>query len=376
MKVLHITNWYRSIENPHKVPFIKEHFDALNLYAEGKIIHIEVQQSIDHFFKFTHEKISPTEESFILKTTLKKWFFIEWLSFFLLKYVLIKRNYKSYDVINVHTGYPLLTRLFNYSTFKKPALIIEHWTAFHYNFNLPKTTNKLDRIKKIYQQNIPLITVSDRLKKDIEEFCGYPQNSYILPNVVDSKYFFYTEKDNPNNTPIFFMLNYWRTIKSPFEIFDGFKAFLEHSPKAVLRVGGYGPLWTKMEEFVKKNQLEKNIILLGPLDKPTIGKEMRNATAFVHAADYETFSVVCAEAISCGCPVFVNQLDAVGEFIHSENGYLKPNSEKWIALFSKIDQFDFNRKSISEEAKSKFSQKVVGELYYKYNQEVISKYFV
>jgi len=42
LKILHITNWYFSRTNPHRVHFIKEYFEALNQYTEGQLVHIEV----------------------------------------------------------------------------------------------------------------------------------------------------------------------------------------------------------------------------------------------------------------------------------------------------------------------------------------------
>jgi glycosyltransferase involved in cell wall biosynthesis len=222
-----------------------------------------------------------------------------------------------------------------------------------------------------------LITVSDALRTDIEEFSGCEQkNAYVVPNVVDAELFFYDpERKKGDASPVFFMLNYWRRIKSPFVLFEAFRAFLEEEPGAVLRVGGYGPLWEEMERYVHEKGLEERIQLIGRLSKGQVASEMQNADAFVHAASYETFSVVSAEALCCGTPVGVTHLPALTEFIHEKNGVLVREGEDWRKVFSKLLEIkrEESPERIAKEARESFSAAAVGERYYNVLKELLQK---
>lgn len=360
MKILHITNWYFSKSHPYKAPFIKEHYNAINQYTDGKLVHVEVLDSRDKLISFKYDKLSDREESFIVTSRIKKWFVKELLSTLLLVYVLYKKRKFKYEQVIVHEAYPLLTYYHLWKLFiQKPIAIIEHWTAFHYNFNLPKETKKLNRIKRIFQRKIPLITVSNRLRKDIEEFCKSPINAKVIPNVVNSDTFFF-DSENDLGEKTFFMVNYWRHIKNPSPILNAFKIYVKEFPSAKLRIGGYGPLWPTIEGFVSENHLENVIKLLGPLNKKAIANELKKASALLHTAEYETFSVVCAEAISCGCPVIVKNLEAVSEFINEENGVFVNSDDEWLDTLRRFESKKYNRKLIAKSANSKFDSKVVG----------------
>lgn len=371
IKVLHITNWYHSKEKPYKVPFIKEHFEALNLFTDGILAHVEVSFSKKEMLKFNKRKISKNEESYIVHSSIKSWFLKELISTLLLLFVLFTKKYRRYDIIIFHVGYPNLT-YYHYikKIIRKPIVIIEHWTAFHNNFNMSATSTKLDRIKNIYRQNISLLTVSNQLKIDIEKFSNHKQTKYIIPNVVDSELFFYDKTVKRANEQ-FFMVNYWREIKSPFQILNAFEKLVKTNSTAQLRIAGYGPLWKQIENFVEEKNLNLNITLLGRLEKFEIALEMQKASAFLHAAKYETFSVVCAEAICCGCPVIVSDLDAVKEFINDSNGKIVYHSTDWLSILKEYNIENFNSEKIAGDAYSKFNRNVVGNMFNRYLENIL-----
>lgn len=357
------------------VPFIKEHFEALSRFTNGYLLHVEVKQVPGRLLSIRHEQVSETEESYIAFTSINIWRIIEIVSLVLLLFAISKHGVKRYDIINFHVGYPNLT-YFNIvkKLIRKPFILIEHWTAFHYEFNMTKGTMKLDRIRNIYRQQFPLVVVSKWLGADIEQFAQCPQERLkVIPNVVDSSVFYY-DPGIPAARRTFFMVNYWRDIKDPFPVLRAFSQYLERRPDAELRIGGYGPLWNRIVDFVKVNRLERKIILLGKLRKSQIADEMRKATALVHHADYETFSVVCAESVSCGCPVIINYLEAVAEFIDDSNGILIRPDESYLEVLLQFNPASFDRSEIARNAHARFNPDKVGRDYYEFNLQVSSEF--
>lgn len=369
MKILHITNWYYSEKEPYKVPFIKEHIEALNLFADNTLVHVEVQDDNEFYWKRVEGTHSNWESFNLLKTRKIPWKIKEYLSSRLLLQILKEHKVNDkYDVLNIHTAYPLCTNINKLlQKVNIPIVFTEHWTAFSFNFNLPENAKSLDTIRNIYQKGIPIISVSEMLAKDIKRFSRCKSLNYnIVPNVVRSDVFSFEAKELERN-PTFFMVNYWRDIKSPFVVFEAFEKILVDYPNAQLRVGGYGPLWDKMESFVKKQKLENNIKLLGRLEKNQIAKELQGITAFVHAAKFETFSVVTAEALMCGTPVIVSNLPCIAEYVDETNGILVNedlNNWKDVLKQSIENQDVYDRRQISESIKAKFSQEAVGRKYF------------
>jgi L-malate glycosyltransferase len=377
MKILHITNWYQSKKEPFKVPFIKEHVEALNLFCQNDLYHLEVQDDGEFFYNTQKGSFSDWEHYRIIKTKKIPWRIKEYLSSKLLLNTFKSLNVnEKYDLINIHTAYPLCAEIDKILSYLKiPLVFTEHWTAFSFNFNLPEKSKSLDRIRKIYQRRVPIITVSDFLGQEIKRFSQNPNlNYFVVPNVVNEEIFNFKNKPVSDN-PTFFMVNYWREIKNPFPAFEAFEKLLVDFPNAKLRVGGYGPLWKKMKDFVAEKGLGNHIQLLGGLSKSQIADEMQGITAFLHAARFETFSVVCAEALLCGTPVVVSNLACVAEYLDKDSGILveKDFYQAMQEIIRNIEKFD--RKAIAQKYHSKFSKQAVGGVYFETLNKLHARFF-
>ena len=362
-KILHITNWYPNRWNQNEAGFIKEHFDACKKYVEQELWHVQVRNE-GALFRLYLGDYSENEHYIVLDTRVRIWRLQEILTFLLLVILRVKLGKKWWDVADVHIAYPLLrfTKIFRY-LFGRSVVITEHWSAYRNNFFLPYMNKAAKRIAKIFSYEIPVIAVSRALMGDIVQFAGhdnFPQ--HIIPNVVDPATF-YPEIHARNNALIFLMVASWAPIKRPFLVMKAFVELLHDLPEAKLRIVGSGAQFSEMREFVLDNRLENSIELLGAMDKAGIGREMRQADCFLHASEYETFSVVCAEALSCGLPVIASNVGGIPEFVNSKNGILVENThEDWISALRKFVDYGikFEREEIVLRNKEKFDPYVIG----------------
>jgi glycosyltransferase involved in cell wall biosynthesis len=250
-------------------------------------------------------------------------------------------------VVNVHIAYPLLRFPLRFKKlFGNNVVITEHWSAYHSGFNLPKEGKAKARIAQIFAHGIPVIAVSRALMEDIVRFAGradFPK--HVIPNVVDPDIFYPDAHILGGDAPVFLMVGNWAAIKRPLLILEAFSELLGEFPEAQLRVAGYGTQWEAMTGFVEQRGLE-------------------SATAFLHASDYETFSVVCAEALCCGTPVIASDVGAIPELLEDGNGVLVKNtSTDWHAALRNLLRNPSHRPrlSISTRAKRHFSPAQVGE---------------
>jgi len=365
LKVLHITNWYPSKPTPQSAPFIKKQIEALSQFTENSIWHIEIKRGEFNLNRGSNDNGS---QYWIIYLPFEIWRINEWISFCMVLWILLKENTRKYDVINFHVAYPncIYIRLLN-KFIHCPIVITEHWSAYHFNFG---TKKKLHRVQRIFRQEIPVITVSKALGKDIKEFSGADFPVFILPNVVRTEIFHYDPeiKKKPN---VFFMVSQWKWPKDPFTVIKGWPKILEILPDAVLRIGGYGPQLVEMQNIVKTLKLENCITLLGHLKPEKIAEEMNQAYVLIHLSEYETFSIVCAEAISCGTPVIASKVGGIPEVVGDDGILINGSSiQDWIIAMQYITKKPIK---ISSDP-NRFSTNVVGQQYYKVLQKVISAF--
>jgi glycosyltransferase involved in cell wall biosynthesis len=362
LKVLHITNWYPNKFNKNEAKWINDHIKALSTKSDNEVIHFQISPG-EEFKKFKYNK--KNFRQILIKVPFEKWYFIEFIYFFFLFYlVVIKGYFKKFDIVNFHIAYPMLTYWHWIKKHVKiPIVITEHWSAYHYNFEVKKS---LPRIQKIFQQNIPVITVSEALKNDIQNFSKSKFPSYIIPNVVNNEIFF--PLHNSEREDFYFMISQWKKPKSPLVVM---KAFLESKQpdKRKLIIGGYGPQWDEMVEFVVQNNAQSKIKLIGQLEQEDIAKNMQKCHAFLHPSNYETFSVVCAEAVSCGAYVIAPNVGGIPEVVGKQGLLLRDNNlNSWKkALEDAPSQF-------SIDIKDRFSPDKIGQEYCKILQRLVDEF--
>ncbi|WMN12185.1 glycosyltransferase [Marivirga salinae] len=355
LKILHITNWYPNHINEYEALWIQKHIKSLDNRCENFVIHFEILG--ENGFEVIKKKSNSLCQT-IIKLPFGSWLIKELTYFLFVFYIfIVKRTHKKYDIINFHVAYPMLTFWHWIQRWvKKPVVITEHWSAYHFNFG---TKKKLPRIRRIFQQNIPVISVSNALSNDIKQFAQSNFPTYVVHNIVDEK-IFYPDK-NFKKENYFFAVSQWKPPKNPLVVMD---AFLSSSISDTyqLKIGGYGVLWNKMKNFVIENKAENKIILLEELTSHEIAYHMKKCKAFLHPSDYETFSVVCAEAVSCGAFVIAPNIGGLPEVIGS-NGQLLDQwkKEDWMEALQ--------RTSVSPPKSSKyinsFGRKKIGLQYYK-----------
>lgn len=371
LKILHITNWYPYTDNPTSALWIKRHIEALPIDCINKIYHLEIKNGRLSIHLGMNQDGSYYR---IFNLPLGFWRLIELISFLNIL-IIIRSNRKSnIDLINFHIAYPNCTYLHLIKKwFKYPIVITEHWSGYHYNFNIPDP-RKRRRIQRIYKNDTPVIAVSRALMKDIKDFSGAQFPGYVVHNIVDTNIFRYaTVKDRSDS---FLMISQWKWPKDPFTVLKAWQLVKDQLPNAILNIGGYGPQYEQLNEMIIELELQKHVFLIGLLNSNQIAHEMRKSKAFIHCSNYETFSVVCAEALCCGTPVIASKVGGIKEFVNKSNGILvEDNSPD--SFFGSILDFEeeskyFDRKKISNDAIAKFSEKKIGKDYFSALKQVIS----
>jgi len=375
-KILHISSWYPNKWDDLEGIFVKEQYKVFSKVTDGHMLNVQVRSG-EYLCRYAYVEYSENEEGYYLFTRIKSQKIIELLTTFLLLYAVYKANFKKYDILHFHIAYPLLTY---YSWWKKiiktPLLVSEHWSAYHFNFYMPWETKKLDRIKGIFRQQIPLITVSTSLLEDIQKFSNtkdFPTK--VIPNVIDQKCFYFDESFVPNDIVTFFAVNNWRKIKNPFPMLEGFAKVHHKNIDFKLLFGGYGEELSKMQNFIKKQGFLDKVTFLGKMTKEEIASTLQKSDAYLFSSIYETFSVVCAQALVCGVPLVGPKLSAIKEYADTKS-YLaleENNVKEW---GEKIEFFinhrnSYHREEIANKANDYLSNENIAKQY----KEILDAWF-
>ncbi|MFB6258568.1 MAG: glycosyltransferase [Flavobacteriales bacterium] len=379
-KILHITNWYPNQEAEKEALWIREHIASLEPFFENEVVHVELKPG--KAFK-RRKSLDEGVRSYSFEVPIRSWFLIELFSTLLLIYVLFaKSELKRVDLIDFHVAYPLCTHLHRFKKLLgRPVVITEHWSAYHFGFHTTKEWG-LRRIRNIFLKNdVGLITVSDALRKDIENFVGRKLRYYIVPNIIPFEDAYFPGRSlGEEGQYRFFMVGNWKPPKRPLLALQAFCEVFWRDPSAQLMIGGYGSQVEEVVAFVKKRERDADITFLGEMDRNAILGALQNADAFMLPSDHETFSVVCAEALSEGVPVIASKRGGIPEFVNEGNGILvetndpKNWSEALREFVRRKENGHFDPRRISEDARKRFGKDRVGELYRSVLEQEMAKF--
>ena len=91
------------------------------------------------------------------------------------------------------------------------------------------------------------------------------------------------------------------------------EAWASQCPPAPLRIAGGGQLLGDVQDAANVNPMVEH---LGPLDRPALLKQMRQARMLIFPSQvYENFPVTLVEAFACGLPVIASRVGAMAEIV-------------------------------------------------------------
>jgi len=122
--------------------------------------------------------------------------------------------------------------------------------------------------------------------------------------------------------------------------------------------------------------LLNNVISFENEKKPhEIAELMQQADCFLMFSNYESFSVVIAEALACGLPIIATDAGGISSELTNEYGkIIEPNDEAALqeAMLNMISHHTEYDKQLLSAYAAKFSYENVGNSYYKIYQEILN----
>lgn len=241
-------------------------------------------------------------------------------------YRYVVKRYGSFDLIHVHvltrTAVPaFLINLFTGT----PYIISEHWTRyFPENWGFTGVIRRvLTRI--IVRRAAAVTSVSDFLRSAMEN-CGLNNKRFvIIPNAIDTNLFSIAGNTNGTHRKrIIHVSNFHEKAKNIQGILRVIKVLREQrSDFDIVFIGGKEPCLCEAKKYASGLGLENpDVVFSGPLAADKLADAYRESVFLLMFSNFESFSIVIPEALSCGIPVLATAVGGIPEYFTPNAGRL------------------------------------------------------
>jgi glycosyltransferase involved in cell wall biosynthesis len=370
IKVLFLARWYPNKDSEMDGIFIKRHAQAVSLFCDVCVLYIHygtkkqktiVEYSIEDKIK----TIRVYPKSLQLKNGIFKNMNFLINSFKGMK--VIKKEFGRPDIVHVNVTLPMGILAVLLDIFKGiPYVVTEHFSEFTNQTKIIKKSFILNIILKRARQIIP---VSEYLEQSLK-FFYQTEKIIVIPNTIDTDIFF--SKNSINNRSKKQILVVSRLFDKTKNISGIIKAICEISnirEDFVLNIIGDGPDRNSLESLSIRLGISISFVIFrGYVPNSEIAKIMRESDFFILNSNYETFSVVCLEALSSGIPVISTRCGGPEEFINENVGILieKGNQQELIdSINYMLDNFNkYDAKMLHKYVENKFGLDIIGKRIY------------
>jgi L-malate glycosyltransferase len=373
MNILFLCSWYPTEHMPHAGLFIKEHACAIHKAGNNiKVIAIIIKPSN----KILTSEIRDFVDEYGINTTIillhTKHFNLAHYNFLLQLFYLnklikkiIKENKYKIDLVHSNVIFP--SGILGYLIAKKlqvPHVISEHWSRLNRMMKIPVFSYFC---KKVYLNSQRILPVSDFLKKNIQSHIPNIQSNkfHIIGNIVNPDLFRFVEKQTDTSDTIHFCaIATWAKKKTPDKLPELFIEALSILKSEIeinisLTMIGGGDRVDELHNLCQKMGISANFTR--HIEKEKIASFLQSANFFLHASTIETFSIVVAEALSCGTPVICSNVGALPELVNESNGVLCENTvDSWVEGIKKAMITPYDYKKIAESIGNKLNYHTIG----------------
>ena len=366
-RVLHVANWYPNPWDDVEGNFVKAQFDLFRQVTAARLVHVQVRQEGRAWLRMRCVELGDGATGHYLLTRFRRPRVQEFLTTALLLLVLVRMRAWRFDLLHFHIAWPLLAHAHLWRRlFRRPAVISEHWSAYHDGFYLPEGSPAHRRMQRPFRLGMPVIAVSRALLDDIRNFVRpSPVQGYVIPNVVPL--YGYTPRNR--EIPVLFAVNRWRPIKNPATLIDGLARAADRGARFQLVIGGFGDALEEMKQQVECSALAERTRFLGKMSRQEVAAQLARSDGYVFSSRYETFSVACAEALAAGVPLIGPRLSAIAEYAGPDDWeyVMAGDPESWAEavtrFLERLSSEGFDRSAIARRAADRFAPQAIQQNY-------------
>ena len=360
-RVLFLASWYPSRENKSLGNFVQRHAEAANQVSDVTVMYaISSEKSTS--IEFDRKDVHGVDTLIIYYPKVK-------IKLPIFKQVQSKKNYltalkqgflflnKDFDLVHLNEVFPAgLFALYLKKEYELNYVLTVHWTGYldHTKVyeRLPFYERRLH--KKIFANASLVLPVSDHLGKSLKKL-KLLSNYKVIPNVVDDKLFFPHEGIKELSSPRFLHVSSFdNKHKNVVGMLKAFKFLQDEKQPFTLHLiteGDKEIVWNLIHDLgIDDSRCDVK-------EKATpeeVAQAMRESDCFVLFSNYETFSVVLAEAWMSGIPAIYSKCGGLTEIANKDLGVQveKGNLHSLSNALQNFELTHFNKLKIVKESES------------------------
>jgi len=382
--ILFLTKWYPNNSDPQLGVFVRKHAKAVSTYCNVNVLYICANNTSD----ITYQTSVSAQQGFAEITIYYKKsrsvfkFFIHAYRYIQANRIGIQEVQKRLGVIDlIHVNVlnrPGLIALIIKKIKGIPYIVTEHWTGY-VSGNYKNNSLLKKWLTKIIIKNADAVTTVSKSLKEKMLSLGLHNNYIVVRNVIEN-----IELPLPSNNSKIKILTIADLVDSHKNISGIIKAISTVSKQNTsieYHIIGDGPdrlMLTKLSDSLELT--DKFIFFHGRHPNEYVYDFIKQIDFIVINSNYETFSVVAAEALANGKPVIATICGGPEEFITSDHGLLieKKNQQQLVqAIFTMLASYkNYNPQALNHYITTKFNYEVIGKQFYEIYKPIIKRFTV
>ncbi len=334
-KILFLPKWYPNRKDKFNGIFIERHAQAIAKHCKVAVLFV----GPDNLLQKKHELVHSMENnlnivrvyyknsdvgSSLLGKAIK---FIRYLQGFYLGLKFVKSDFGKPNLVHVHVlTRPGLIALLLKKINKIPYIITEHWSGYMPADGTYKGLLKKWSTKWVVKNAAHITCVSKHLAaamKDHELHGNYS----IIGNCIDPPVL--TNKVIPASMQAILIGNLEDREKNISPVIQALNALRDEFPELKLCIIGKGKDKENLVQLCHDLKLNDRVNFLDEVAHEAVLEYLVQSSFLILNSNFETFSVVAAEALACGTPVLATRSGGPEDFILPEFGKLiSPNSQE------------------------------------------------
>lgn len=359
--ILFLASWYPSKNNPTLGNFVQRHAETASIHSNVTALFITSSDLVE---EITIEKdvVNGVETviAYYPKITTKLPL-VRSLDKYKMYMQVSEQAFnsidKTFDLVHLNIAYPAgLFALWLKERMNINYVLSEHWTGYIPIKNDFSKLNYLQKWqhRKIFNNASAIFPVSSHLGDALKKL-GLIETYQVLPNVVNDK-LFYPAEEPPKRFRFIHISTFDDAHKNVSGMFRVFKKLQDDALDFEVHIVTEGPK-EDVINLAKTVGLDKERLIVDrALDQNGVAQALRSASCLVLFSNYETFSVVLAEAWMSGIPCIYSQCGGLTELNNPDIG-IQINTKDEMSLYQSTKAILNGNQSFSKSKISKFSSR-------------------
>lgn len=281
------------------------------------------------------------------------------------------------DIIHCHFGTDFLKLIANLNDTNKKIPILISFYGYDVTERIKNNAVLRQYQKYLCYRNVYSIAVSNSLIENVMKTIHPFNQILLLPSGIDTEFYNRKQVIGNENEYLFIQVSSFYQKKGHKYTLIAYKKFLEQNKKHNYKfiIAGFGPLEDEIKQQVKELNIERNVIVMGPITPEEMVELGSRANCFVQMSitadngDMEGLPNVLLEAMALELPIVSTNHAGIPDIVENGvNGILcdEKNVEQYVAAFEEIvnwEKLPKNREKIIELFSLKCHMRKLNDLY-------------